>query len=253
MKALKIISFASLFFISAVVSHAEQQASPERLFARGNDYYEQGDYANAISEYEKVLASKKASAALYYNLAGAYFKDGNLGKAILNDERASYIMPRDADLNKNYKFAQAMVKGRIMPARNIWSWYPLRIYYKYFTVDELTWLSSGAFMALLLLFLAALVWHGTRGYTLTLAVMLAIVILCNTVIIWHKARDMKTAAITVAPRAEAYFGPFDTATKFFTLSEGDKVNVVNEKDDWYKVIRADGKVGWIHKNEAERI
>ena len=64
---------------------------------------------------------------------------------------------------------------------------------------------------------------------------------------------MKTGAVTIVPRAEVFYSPFDTATKFFTLNEGDKINVIKDKGDWYMVMRADGKAGWIHKNEAERI
>ena len=253
MKIFKIVCLAAILFAMAQTLQAEQHVSPERLFSRGNDYYEKGEYDEAISEYEKVFSSGEVSAALYYNLAGAYFKAGELGKAILNYERARHILPRDGDLNRNYKFAQAMVKGKIMPPKNIWSWYPLRIYCRYFTINELTWLSSGMYVVLLCVLLIALVWGYTRGYTMTLAVLLAGLIFFNTAIIWHKARDMKTAAVTVVPRAEAYFSPFDTATKFFTLNEGDKVNVLKDKGDWRRVIRADGKAGWIHKNEVERI
>jgi len=252
-KTFKIICLASILFAIASTLQAEQHVSPERLFSRGNDFYEKGEYDEAIAEYEKVLASGEVSAALYYNMAGAYFKAGNLGKSILNYERARHILPRDGDLNKNYKFAKAMVKGRVMPPRNIWSWYPLRIYCKYFTVNELTWLSSGAYVALLFMLLIALVFPTTRGYTITLSVILAAVVLCNTAIIWHKARDMKTGAVTIVPRSEVFYSPFDTATKFFTLNEGDKINVIKDKGDWYMVMRADGKAGWIHKNEAERI
>ncbi|MFC1570795.1 tetratricopeptide repeat protein [Candidatus Omnitrophota bacterium] len=252
-KSFKIICFIAIAVFAAAFSHAEQHVGPERLFSRGNDYYEKGEYDKAIEEYENVLATGKSSGNLYYNLGGAYFKNGELGKSILNYERAKYIMPRNGDLNTNLRFAQAMVKGKIMPARSIWSWMPLRAYSKSFTINELTLLSSGMYIVILVLLLLALVWPGGKSYTLTGAILLFVFIVCNTAIIWHKARDVKTGGVTIVPRAEAFFGPFDTATKFFTLNEGDKVNVVKCKGDWCKVVRMDGKVGWIHKDEVEKI
>lgn len=252
-KLFKVTCFIAIAIFAAALSHAEQQVGPERLFSRGNDYYEKGEYDKAIAEYENVLATGKSSGNLYYNLAGAYLKNGELGKAILNYERAKYIMPRNGDVNANYRFAQAMVKGKIMPDKSIWAWAPLRVCSKSFTIDELTWLSSGMYVLILALLLIALVWPTSRSYMLTGAVLLFIFIVCNTAVIWHKARDVKTGAVTIVPRAEAFFGPFDTATKFFTLNEGDKVNVVKCKGDWCKVVRMDGKVGWIHKGEVEKI
>jgi len=57
----------------------------------------------------------------------------------------------------------------------------------------------------------------------------------------------------VVPRTEVFYGPFESATKFFSLQEGMKARVVNEKEDWYKVKRDDGKSGWIKKDTLEII
>ena len=54
-------------------------------------------------------------------------------------------------------------------------------------------------------------------------------------------------------KAEALFGPFDSATKFFTLHEGMGVTILSSKNGWYKVRRADGKAGWIYEDGVERI
>src|SRR4051794_22052104 len=51
-------------------------------FEQANKFYEQGKYADAISAYDKLLQNGKASEAIYFNRGNAYFKTGELGRAI---------------------------------------------------------------------------------------------------------------------------------------------------------------------------
>lgn len=257
-KRLKTGIFAGIFLLVAVSifgQEAEQKehASPARLFSRGNDYYEKGEFDNAINEYEKIIAEGYESGPLYYNIANAYFKTGNLGKAVLNYKRAKLIMPRDADLDANYRFARAMIKGKIIHMKGVWAWRPLRIYYRSFTVNGFTLLSSAMYLLILLLLVVVVVRPHLMRYSITGSILLLVFILFNFAVIGHETRVVNKGAVTVVPDADALYGPFDSATKFFTLHEGMYVMVLKTKDDWCKVKRIDGKVGWIKKKDIERI
>ncbi|MFC1549167.1 tetratricopeptide repeat protein [Candidatus Omnitrophota bacterium] len=230
-----------------------EHVSPKRLFSRGNDYYEKGEYQKAIDEYQKVISRGYESGPLCYNMGDAYFKSGKLGMAILNYERATYIMPRDADLKANYRFAREMVKGKPIKGKGIWQWRHIRMIITNFTINELTWLSSTMYILILILMSLAIVRPNMNRKLSIVAVICFLFMVFNIVVIWKKVGDMKTGAITIAREPDALFGPFDTATKFFTLYEGNPVNILKAKDDWYKVRRADGKIGWIKKNDVERI
>jgi SH3-like domain-containing protein len=75
----------------------------------------------------------------------------------------------------------------------------------------------------------------------------------NVLITIHKARlQMKTAVVTTES-AEVLYGPFDSATKFFTLHEGEKVLITSQKNGWRKIRRADGKKGWVKNGGIERV
>ncbi len=252
-KVLKSCIIAALFASFAALSLAEEPATPEELFIRGNSYYEKGEYEKAISEYEKILANGYESGPVYYNIADAYFKSGKLGKAILNYKRAKRIMPRDADLAANYKFAMANVQAKIEPKRGVWAWRPIRIYATSFTINELTLLASGMYVAIMVLIFIAAVRPGRNGYLKMAIILVSVCFAINTAILWGKVNWVRSGAVVTASRAEALFGPFDSATKFFTLHEGVSVSILKSKDDWYKVRRADGKVGWIQKTTVERI
>jgi tetratricopeptide (TPR) repeat protein len=59
--------------------------------------YRNQDYKRSIELYETLVASgleeNRESAQLYFNLGNAYFRDHQLGKAILNYERAHLLAP----------------------------------------------------------------------------------------------------------------------------------------------------------------
>jgi len=258
MKTLKVLVFAVLVFVVAKSCFGEgetggEYASPESLFSRGNDYYEKGEYGSAIDEYEKVLAGGYESGPVYYNLGNAYFKTGELGKAILNYDRARRIMPRDADLNANYRFARAKIKGRVYSGRRMWFRRFLDKYYGSFSMDELIWLSSGVYIIILILGFIAVFRPGIKRYTLAAIVLFFVFISLNIVVIWREAGLAGREVIVTEPETEVRFGPFDSATKFFSLYEGMSAVVVGSKDNWYKVKRPDGKVGWIMKADVEAI
>ena len=59
-----------------------------------DEAYTKQDYATAATLYEKELATK-VSPELYYNLANAYYRQHNLGLAMLNYERALRLAPAD--------------------------------------------------------------------------------------------------------------------------------------------------------------
>src|SRR3989344_6976224 len=84
------------------------QMTPESASAKftvANELYKKGSYAGAAKVYEAVRAGGYHSGALNFNLGNTYFKLGQLGKAILNYERARRILPRDADVLSNYRYA----------------------------------------------------------------------------------------------------------------------------------------------------
>ena len=251
---LHVTYYLSLILLLALPSMCmAQQEDPEQLFNKGNGYYEQGDYQRAIEEYEKVLSEGVESGVLYFNLGNAYLKAEQPGKAILNYIRAGNIMPRDSDLNENYRFARTMLKGQVVPERSIWEWRPLKVYSSIFSPDELTLISAGTVLFVLVLMAAGMLLPRISRKCRAIALILIAALIFNVVVIRHKVLEIKRGAVITTAKVEALFGPFDSATKFFTVNEGMRVIILTAKDDWYKIERADGKVGWIKKDTLEKI
>src|SRR6266404_5247545 len=78
-------------------------AGPNDDFKTANQLYDAGKFAEAAAAYEKI---EPKTAYVDYNLGNAWFRQGKLGLAILNYERARRLAPRDPDILANLKFAE---------------------------------------------------------------------------------------------------------------------------------------------------
>src|ERR1051326_2790731 len=78
-------------------------AGPIVDFKAANQLYDAGKFAAAAAVYEKL---EPKTAHVYYNLGNAWFRQGKMGLAVLNYERARRLAPRDPDLLANLKCAE---------------------------------------------------------------------------------------------------------------------------------------------------
>jgi tetratricopeptide (TPR) repeat protein len=230
----------------------ERGVSPEYIFFKANSYYEEGKYDEAIDEYSKLLARGVEGGNLYYNLGNSYFKKGELGKAILNYERAKRLIPRDSDLKSNYKFARLRIEYDVSGPSAPWYERAFSIF-NMLTINEMTVLLSAVFV-LAVLFLIARLFIAVAGrYSISFAAVLIIVVALIAFLLCSRVSLLDKEAIVISGSSEALFEPLDNATAHFTLYEGMKVHMLQSKKDWNKVKRADGKVGWVRARDIEKI
>ncbi|MGI9242593.1 MAG: tetratricopeptide repeat protein [Verrucomicrobiales bacterium] len=83
-------------------------------FASANRAVEEKDYPQAIEGYSDLIESGQYSASGYHNLALAHHRNGDIGRAVLNYERASRLDPRASDIQTNLE--QAYKDGSITKA-----------------------------------------------------------------------------------------------------------------------------------------
>jgi len=97
------------FFVFSVSSFAAPD--PSFSFDAANKLYYASKFPDAVAAYENILYSGQKSVALYYNLGNAYFKSGQIGKAIALYRQAQKINPRDPDIRANLQFARNQIQG----------------------------------------------------------------------------------------------------------------------------------------------
>jgi tetratricopeptide (TPR) repeat protein len=105
---------AVLIIIGLVMTNqpATTATSPE-MIQTANDAYEASQFAVASQIYQQLVDQGIKNSDLYYNLGNSYFKQGEIGRAILNYRRAMKLNPHDADIQTNLAMAQERTQDQL--------------------------------------------------------------------------------------------------------------------------------------------
>ncbi|MCX5713646.1 MAG: SH3 domain-containing protein [Candidatus Omnitrophica bacterium] len=239
---------AALFCRQDISLCANAEFNSEDAFSEGNSLYRHNQYDAALSEYGKILHSGLESGNLYYNVGNSYFKKGELGLAVLNYERARFLIPGDSDLRSNYDYARSQLNLSSDALPGNWFSRNLDKVFSNMNMNTLM-LTLSLFYLFILIELALRVFLGSRlkFYKTALAVLVLILFLSGFAF-YRRIEFFHKGAVVTVKEIEAKFEPLDKATTYFTLPEGSKVIVVDSSGDWLKVKRQDNKVGWVDRS-----
>jgi tetratricopeptide (TPR) repeat protein len=252
---LRIIWGLILGFLLTVNSLAE--GSADFYFQKGNEAYLAEKYADAIQQYESVLANGLESSALYYNLGNAYYKIGRLGKAILNYERALQRSPKDKNIQFNLRLANLRVKDRIdvPPEFFLFRWH--RTLVQAFSISGWAWLMTLIFLVTCGLVVIQLVLNPVqlRRYLRQAAITGLVIsaLALGLLLARQHLENSHSYAIILSPSTQSLAAPQSGSTELFIVHEGTKVRVLDRDADWLKVELIDGKQGWITTRDLELI
>jgi tetratricopeptide (TPR) repeat protein len=243
-----------LLFISVKLLAVDEA---ERMMEKGNSYYQNNQFEQAIDVYEKILHNGYESKNLYYNLGNAYYRVGKLGYAILNYEKAVKLDPNDEDINYNLKIADARTVDKIetLPKLFYLRWWESLI--NLFSVNG--WVIF-LYIVFIILLLSAVVYFFSRKSFLQrwafltgcgLVVILIISVLLS--ILKYKQDTNKNYAIVTEQSITVKTSPDDKSNDAFIIHEGLKVYISDQVGNWYKIRLADGKVGWLQETDIKII
>ena len=83
------------------------------MMTAANNLYVNGHYSEAATIYEQMAAQGVTDSTLFYNLGNAYYQQGDLGRAVLNYQRAAELDPRDADIEANLELVRTQVANQL--------------------------------------------------------------------------------------------------------------------------------------------
>ncbi len=246
----RLLVFCLLFAITVM-------ANPQTQFEAANAAYQKGDFVAAIDSYEQVLATGSFSEEIYYNLGNAYFKTNQLGKAILNYERAALHAPRDEDIQFNLAIANAKKVDDIGQIGQFFVTEWWQGLHKLF--------GSGIWGGLTLLSL----WAGIAGFILWIfgesrdrkkqGFIGGIVLCLLSILLYFLASSQanfenhSNQAIVLANKVALKNGPDKISTDVLEIHEGLKVELLDQISDWYKVKLSNGDQGWLPAASLEEI
>lgn len=226
--------------------------------AMGDSAYAKGNYAEAISMYENLLANVGESSELHYNLGNAYYKADNIAKAILAYERALLLNPGDEDIAFNLELARSKTVDKVEPTRKFFivSWIGTIVNMS----DMQTWCVSGIiFFILLLVFILVFLFGKSiiiRKVCFFSALLCLFITLFANFAALHlyKYLTERTDAIVLQPSVTAKSTPSDSGTDLFVIHEGRKVKISDDSmQGWKEIELEDGNIGWVPAESIEKI
>ena len=249
---------AVLLLVAAPLADARNDAYVDSLWNAANGAYVEGRWEDAVNGYGDILGLGLESAALYCNLADAFFKQGNLPEAILNYERALKIDPSYEDARYDLSLVSGMIQDRIDPVPE----FILKAWAKdvCYLMDSDAWAWTfivlfALTLAMILIFLLAPGVSGRRAGFFTGIVLLMLAVASLSFSLWQKNDYMKAdSAIVMRPVASVKSSPSaESSQDLFILHEGTKVEILDQVGSWSNIELADGRQGWIRSAEIELI
>ena len=242
----------------AVMRAGNENVLLDSLWQKGVSAYSDGSWEESAGAWESLRGTGVESAELYYNLGNAYFKATEIGKAVLNYERALRIDPSFSDARFNLEFARSMVQDRIdeVPEFILKTW-ARKISYL-MNSDAWAILSLvlfAAFLAMMLLFLL-----GPRAGLKRTGFYSAIVLIllsagCYGFSVWQRNVYRRAdSAVVMKPVSSVKSSPSEESSKdLFLLHEGTEVGVLDSVGKWVNISLSDGRQGWIPAADIEII
>ncbi|HSR88166.1 MAG TPA: hypothetical protein VLL07_04380, partial [Pontiella sp.] len=200
------------FMLAMVLGTVFNAAAFEDLFDKAQAAYDDGRYAEAVILYESMVSNGVANTEVIYNLANAYFKDGDLPNAVWHYRAAWYSAPRDPDIRANLQFALSAA-GAIKPVQKI----PGRIF-STLSADEWIVAVISAYLLLIVLLMMSLLLRSMRSSLLKMS-LIPLALLLFSLAGWRYWSQLKNApeAVVVKSGTTALYGPIPGSTAHFDV------------------------------------
>jgi tetratricopeptide (TPR) repeat protein len=248
---LNLLIFILLFFFPGGSCFAAETPSVEELYFEANRAYKENRYQEAIDGYLRLIGNGNVNGHLYYNLGNAYFRSGQLGRAILNYKRAQLLIPRDADLHFNLRYALDQIQDAVPSDQNFLK--QAFFWLEDITFRELMW----GFGVLNVLFWGILVLRLFVRPEWTYYVFIVVLIfwLVGGASLGVKWQQLKTdrRAVILAEEVDVLAGPDANDTVLFKLHEGTTIHRERIEDGWSLIRLSESKRGWIKSSAIEQI
>jgi tetratricopeptide (TPR) repeat protein len=234
--------FAIFLLLTTIAGFA---ADASAGFDSANKLYEQGKFSEAAAAYQQMIESGTVSSAIYFNLGNAFFKSGQLGRAIAVYRNAEKIAPRDPDVRANLQFVRGRVQSPTLSPS------PWQRWLTTLTLNE--WALFAAAVLWIWLALMAVIqlrpaWKQSLRPLLWCGGLATLVLGGCVGAAWSD--NSAQTAIVVVQDAATHNGPLDEAPAGATVHDGAELTVLDTKSDWLQVRVDNQRVGWLKRGQV---
>jgi hypothetical protein len=217
-------------------------------FILGNKLYEEGRFTQAATNYDGLLRAGHVSPEIYFNAGNAWFKAGQIGRAIYSYRRAAELAPRDPDIRANLALvrSQSGAGNAALPGSRWTRWIGRA------TLNE--W-ACAASTGLALFFIVLTVRRISPAFAkssgvLTAALAAVSLWLLTCLGLSIDQRVVQKTAVVIVSEAVARRGPMDISQSAFTAHDGAELMVIKRDGDWLEVADAARHDGWMRRQDV---
>jgi len=230
---------------------AAKGESTDDTFLQANKLYEEAKYSQAAAKYEDLIHAGHVSPAIYFNAGNAWFKTGQIGRAIYNYRRAEQLAPRDPDIRANLEIARskAGISNAALPGSR-WTRWVGRL-----TLNEWTGAAAAAvavfFIVLTARQLSPAFGKSSGGLAWLWAAASVWLLICLGLSIDQKL--LEKTSIVLEPEAVVRRGPLEESQSAFTAHDGAEMVVLGRDGDWLQVSDAAHHIGWLRQKDVAQM
>jgi len=217
---------------------------------KAKNAYDKGDYKSAIENYEKVIANGETSSLLHYNLANAYFKNNDIGKAIYQYHLAHKLDPADNDIKHNLTIASQKTKDQIENKENYFVKNIESGILTTYSLNGWAWSSIISLSFALFFFIVFLMNTTFKKLFFWLGAIHVLIFIGSLIIGFIALNEVtnKNNAIILSTEVSVVNEPTEGAKEQFKLHEGTKVTVLECNTKWTAIQLENGNEGWLQTN-----
>ena len=241
--------FSVLVAVALLLSFVSfASAQSDAAFSRANDEYAKGQFKDAIRDYESLVQAKQWSAPLFYDLGNAYFRTGDLGRSILNYERALALDPQHPESAANLALAREEARALELQQSSF------DALLKRITTNQFTLVAAVAFW-IAVIGLGVIFLIRRRSAVSVLVTLIAVVFTLGSIAASYRAESTRrTLAIVIAPEVvQARLATADNANSVLQLPPGSEVQVLSQRGDWVYALLPNDLRGWIPSASIESV
>lgn len=234
-----------------------QAQSIERIFSAANEAYFRGDLKRAVEQYERLVDAGVHDPDVYFNLATAHARLGQLGRAVFYFERELWLEPGDEAAEQELAQARAVL-GRRRAERDGQAMLQARpplveALVRPLSADLLAgWLLAFDVLLFGLLLLRRQAKREAVRLGLTISVPLVGLLLLASaagLLVKTEAGKDGRAAVVLRDGAELREGPDEHAQVRAAAHEGQAARLLRREGNFARVQLEAGERGWMQKQD----
>jgi len=247
-----IISALFLFLCDLMVANYTLADETAFLYNRGNQFYRDGNFAEAIESYKQVLF-KVDHPEVFYNLGNAYFRSGDTGNARLNYERALKLNPRDQDTRQNMSYLKQLKKDAVIESEQSFFEKALYSIVNWLSLNEWIGLSLAFYLLGMTTLFLFIVMPGNKIRPIFIVFSIIAALLLTTSVPFSGLRyyqdHVEIFAVALSEEVEAHSEPEKDAPLVFSFHAGTKVKLRQTRQEWHQISLPNGLSGWVKSED----